>query len=404
MKKLLQIGAALNCGAPGRITEQIGLLAMQHGWTVYQAHGLRHSNPSALNSIPMVTKNDERIHALYSLLLDRHGLGPARKTHQLVEWIEENKPDIIHLHNLHGYFLNFKVLFEYLGRTDIPIVWTLHDCWAFTGRCFHFDGIKCEKWKTGCFDCKAEVGYTVSRFCDKSKYLYGLKKRLFTSVRNMTLVPVSDWQAAFLQDSFLSAYPVHTIHNGVDVRAFFPMDGSSLRNKYKLENKYVILGVAAPWNARKGLYDFVRLREVLDNSFAIVLVGLKQNEIETLPKGIIGIERTESQKELAQFYSMADVFCNLTYLDTFPTVNLEALACGTPVITYKTGGSPEAIDEQTGIVVKQGDMKDLVDAVQRLRENPLSGAACRKRAETQFDKDKCFEEYLSLYEELSADR
>lgn len=161
MKKILQIGASLNCGAPGKIAEQIGLLAMSRGWDVYMAHGVRHSNPSQLKTVPMVTSHEEKIHALYSLLLDRHGLGPDGKTKQLVEWIKEHKPDIIHLHNIHGYFLNYKTLFDYLVMTEIPVVWTLHDCWPFTGRCFHFVGVDCYKRKTGCYDCKAESGYTV---------------------------------------------------------------------------------------------------------------------------------------------------------------------------------------------------------------------------------------------------
>lgn len=258
----------------------------------------------------------------------------------------------------------------------------------------------CYKWKTGCYDCKAEPGYTVSKYYDRSKDLYALKKRLFSSVKNLTLVPVSDWQASFLRDSFLKDCNVHTIHNGVDIEKFRPMDGNRLRDKHKLDGKYVILGVASPWNTRKGLDDFYQLRTKLSDEFAIVMVGLTLTQIEKLPNGIIGISRTESQQELAEYYSMSDVFVNLTYLDTFPTVNLEALACGTPVITYRTGGSPEAIDESTGIVVDQGNLEELVKSIKYLREHPLSSCACRERAESLFDKDKCFEEYIRLYESL----
>lgn len=414
MRKLLQIGSSLNCGAPGKIAEQIGLLAMAKGWDVYMAHGVRHSNPSQLKTIPMVTPLEERVHALYSLLFDRHGLGPDGKTKKLVEWIKEYKPEIIHLHNIHGYFCNFKVLFEYLDSVDTPVVWTMHDCWPFTGRCFHFAGVDCYKWKTGCYDCKAEPGYTVSKYYDRSKELYALKKRLFSSVKNLTLVPVSDWQAAFLKDSFLKDCNVHTIHNGVDIEKFRPMDGNRLRDKHKLHGKLVILGVASPWNTRKGLDDFLRLRTMLSDEFAIVMVGLTTKQIEKLPNGIIGIARTESQQELAEYYSMADVFVNLTYLDTFPTVNLEALACGTPVITYRTGGSPEAICDTacekvekagaeyypTGMVVEQGDVEGVIRCVRELRQRPISATICRQRAVEHFDKDKCFEEYIRLYESL----
>lgn len=401
MKRLLQIGAALNCGAPGKIAEQIGLLAMSKGWDVYMAHGLRHSNPSQLKTIPLVTPWQEKVHALYSLLFDGHGLGSSKGTKHLVDWIDENKPDIIHLHNIHGYFCNFKILFEYLDTTNIPVVWTMHDCWPFTGRCTYFDSIDCEKWKTKCFDCKVEKGYTVSPFCDRSKQHYELKKQLFTSVDNLTMVPVSEWQASFLRESFLKECPVEVIHNGIDLNKFIPMDGIRLREKYSLQDKFIILGVAAPWKKRKGLDDFIQLSKKLpDDQFKIVLVGLKKEQLRTLPPNIIGITRTESQEELAEFYSMADVFCNMTYLDNFPTVNLESLACGTPVITYRTGGSPEAIDDQTGIVVEQGNIEQMIEAIYHLRKNPLSSSDCRKRAEEHFDKDKCFEQYIELYESL----
>ncbi len=401
MKTLLEIGAALNCGAPGRIAEQIGLLAMKEGWEVYHAHGLRHANPSQLHEIAVSTRLEENIHALHSFLLDRHGLASARGTRKLVEQIKEIKPDIIHLHNIHGYFCNFKVLFEYLDTITTPVIWTMHDCWPFTGRCFHFEGIGCNKWKTGCYECNAEKGYTVSPFYDRSKQLFELKKRLFSSVENLTLVPVSYWQASFLGESFLKKHPVEVIHNGVDLDKFFPMDGSRLREKYCLQNRFVILGVASPWNKRKGYDDFIQLCEVLPNDkFAIVLVGLNDEQKRKLPPNIIGITRTESQQELAEFYSMANVFCNMTYLDTFPTVNIEALACGTPVVTYKTGGSPEAVDSRTGIVVEQGNINAVAEAIKTMRKKPLDSKACRERAVACFDKDKQFNKYIELYERL----
>ena len=414
MGKLLYISGSVNFGAPGRIVEQLGLLAQKHGYEVLVAHSTRNENPTQLPHVAMTTKCDEVIHAIGAKFLDLHGLLSTAQTRELVERIKDYQPDIIHLHNIHGYFCNFKVLFEYLDSVDTPVVWTLHDCWPFTGRCFHFVGVDCYKWKTGCYDCKAEPGYTVSKYYDRSKELYALKKRLFSSVKNLTLVPVSDWQAAFLKDSFLKDCNVHTIHNGVDIEKFRPMNGNRLRDKHKLDGKFVILGVASPWNTRKGLDDFCRMRTMLSNEYAIVMVGLTPKQIEKLPDGIIGIARTESQQELAEYYSMADVFVNLTYLDTFPTTNLEALACGTPVVTYRTGGSPEAICDiacgkvekagaeyhPTGMVVEQGDVEGIIRSIRELRQRPISAAVCRQRAEVLFDKDKCFEEYIKLYENL----
>ena len=416
MPKVFHISGAINYGSPGRIVEQICLLAGLHGYECLVAHSSRNENPSQGQHFAMTTKAQEMAHALGAMLLDLHGLLSTRQTRQLVERIKAYQPDIIHLHNIHGYFCNFKVLFEYLDAVDTPVVWTMHDCWPFTGRCFHFSGINCDKWKTGCYDCKAEAGYTVSKYYDRSRELYALKKRLFSSVKNLTLVPVSDWQAAFLKDSFLKECKVHTIHNGVDIEKFIPMDGHRLRDKHSLDGKFVILGVASPWNTRKGLDDFYQLRTVLSGEFAIVMVGLTPKQIEKLPNGIIGIARTESQQELAEYYSMADVFVNLTYLDTFPTVNLEALACGTPVITYRTGGSPEAISDvenlkmvkdrvvcyPTGMVVEQADIAGIVDSIRELHMHPLSAEDCRKRAATYFDKGKCFEKYIDLYNTLTC--
>ena len=414
MGKLFYISGSVNFGAPGRIVEQLGLLAQKHGYECLVAHSTRNENPSQLRHYAMTTRCQEVVHALGAKFLDLHGLLSTAQTISLVERIKEYQPDIIHLHNIHGYFCNFKVLFEYLDSVDTPVVWTLHDCWPFTGRCFHFVGVDCYKWKTGCYDCKAEPGYTVSKYYDRSEELYALKKRLFSSVKNLTLVPVSDWQAAFLKDSFLKDCNVHTIHNGVDIEKFRPMDGNRLRDKHKLDGKFVILGVASPWNTRKGLDDFLRLRTMLSDEFTIVMVGLTTKQIEKLPNGIIGIARTESQQELAEYYSMADVFVNLTYLDTFPTVNLEALACGTPVITYRTGGSPEAICDTacekvdkagaeyypTGMVVEQGDVEGIIRCARELRSRPINATDCRQHAVEHFDKDKCFEEYIQLYESL----
>lgn len=400
MPKIFQISGSINFGSPGRIVEQLGLIAQQHGFEVMVAHSTRNENPSQLPHYAMTTKWQEMVHAAGAKYLDLHGMMSTVQTKKLVERIKAYQPDIIHLHNIHGYFCNFKVLFEYLDTIDTPIVWTMHDCWPFTGRGFHFVGVDCYKWKTGCYDCKAEVGYTVSKYCDRSKSNYELKKQLFTSVKNMTMVPVSDWQASFLKDSFLKDCNIHMIHNGVDLDKFKPMDGERLRNKHNLGGKFVLIGVASPWNTRKGLDDFCKLRSMLSDDYAIIMVGLKPEQIEKLPNGIIGIARTESQQELAEYYSMADCFVNLTYLDTFPTVNLEALACGTLVITYNTGGSPEAIDEKTGVVVSQGDVEGIAEAIRQMRVNPLSEEDCRKRAEECFDKDKCFEEYVRLYEGL----
>lgn len=385
---------------------------MSRGWDVYMAHGVRHSNPSQLKTIPMVTPREEKVHALYSLLLDRHGLGPNGKTKKLVEWIKVHKPDVIHLHNIHGHFLNYKTLFEYLVTTDIPVVWTLHDCWPFTGHCAYFDAADCLRWKSGCYDCPLSKEYPKSRFIDRSKKNYELKKRLFTGMKHCVMVPVSDWLGNITKDSFMGIYPVHVIHNGIDLNTFKPIT-TDLRKRLGIApDKIVVLGLAAPWVPRKGYHDMIKLSEEPD--FQIVMVGVSAEQQSELPQNVISVTRTSNQQELVEYYNMADVFVNPTYSDNFPTTNIEALACGTPVVTYRTGGSPEAIADAscekedkagalrypTGMVVEQGNVEGVIRCVRELRQRPISATICRQRAVEHFDKDKCFEEYIRLYKSL----
>lgn len=392
MKTLLQINVTANWGSTGKIAEQIGMKAKAVGWDCYMACG-RNSNPSQLQVIKVGNKPTVLWHYAENRLLDNEGLASRWATRQLVKQIEAIKPDVIQLHNIHDHWLNYRILFEYLNATDIPVVWTFHDCWAFTGHCPHFVTVNCEKWKTGCFECPLN-----NSLVDRSQRNFQLKKQLFSANKNLHVVTVSQWLHDFVKQSFLSDKDVSVIHNGIDLNVFRPNGGKS-------NGKFQILGVSSVWHQSKGLYDFYKLRESLDvGQFDITLVGLKPEQIQQLPEGIKGIERTNSVQELAALYSQAHVLVNPTYADSFPTVNLEALACGTPVITYRTGGSPEAVDEKTGIVVEQGDVYALVSAICHLKEHPLSADDCRKRAEACFDKDRCFEKYVELYEELVSNK
>jgi len=312
------------------------------------------------------------------------------------------QPDVIHLHNLHGYYVNIEILFNFLTIENTPVVWTLHDCWPITGHCSHFDYVGCEKWKTECYSCPQKKMYPASFLFDNSRQNYSLKKQLFTSVKDMALVPVSNWMADILKQSFLQKYPIEIIHNGINLSQFKPANGEHIKNKYQLENKFIILGVASVWKERKGLKDFVELSISLDKNFQIVLVGLSAHQIKSLPENIIGINKTENVEELVRIYSIADVFVNPTWEDTFPTTNVESLACGTPVITYKTGGSPEAIDATVGIVVEKGNINGLVQAVKHVqkRGNKYYTNACVERVRQFYNKDDQYKDYLNLYNKL----
>lgn len=378
----------------GKIVEDISKVAIRHGWEPYTAWG-RFAKPSVSTQIRIGGKLDTYLHFAAHKLFDREGLASKSATRKLISQIEEIKPDIIHLHNIHDHYLNYPLLFEYFATIDTPIIWTQHDCWAFTGGCMYYDLQNCYKWQTGCKACPENR----AKFGDTTEMQYTLKRDLLSRIKNLTFVPVSDWLGNALRQSHQKDRPIITIHNGIDVSLFHSALISNV-GKDSHENIFRIIGVAAIWDKRKGLDDFVTIRSMLSSDYEITLVGLTSEQVKSLPQGIKGITRTTNVQELLELYSDADVFVNPTYSDNFPTTNIEALACGTPVITYETGGSPEAIDDKTGVVIPQGDVTALANAIMQMKVNPLSPENCRKRAEEHFDKDKCFEEYISLYEQL----
>jgi len=395
--KVLQINTISNSGSTGRIAENIGIVAIKAGHKSYIAAS--YIGPTGYSKIIKIgSAFDRYLHAINTRLFDRHGFGSFSSTKKLIKNIEEIKPDLIHLHNLHGYYLNVKILFEYLQFTNIPVVWTFHDCWPFTGHCSYFDSVNCYRWQTECHHCPNKHGYPASWLIDNSRKNFRQKRELFTGLKKMVLVAPCRWMEGHLRNSFLSGYEIRVIYNGVDIEKFRPVVSEEVCNKYGLNKKY-ILGVASIWNKRKGLEDFIRLRKLLDKDIDIVLAGLNRRQCKSLPEGIKGIIRTENVDELAALYSGAEAFVNPTYVDNFPSVNLEALACGTPVITYNTGGSPEAIDEKTGILVHKGDVYGLVKAINKVINDSKKNysSECRYRAERLFNKSNLSKLYFSLY-------
>lgn len=401
MKTLLQINTVVNSRSTGRIAEEIGQIAISKGWKSYIGYG-RDERPSKSYKIKIGTDWDIKMHGLQTRLFDNHGFASKRATRKFIKEIERIKPSIIHLHNIHGYYINIEILFNFLAQADIPIVWTLHDCWSFTGHCVYFTFVGCDKWKTHCKECPQKKEYPASYLIDNSYNNFRLKRKLFNSVRRMTLVPVSNWLTDLLGESFLKDYPVKTIHNGVDLNTFKPITTDAVSIELDVKGKFIILGVANVWEKRKGLEDFIELSKHLEEDEVIILIGLSKKQIQGLPSNIIGLERTESVQKLVEIYTLADVFVNTTYEDNFPTTNLEALACGTPVITYKTGGSPEAIDETTGFVIAPGDIDKLVDILSEIKSKGKKyySKVCVDRARELYNKNDRFEEYFTLYEEL----
>lgn len=400
--RILQVNTIVNSGSTGRIAEDIGNVLMMNGHESYIAYG-RGNRPSQSKLITIGKQTDIYLHVLRTLIFDRHGFGSTTATRELIENIEQINPDVIGLNNLHGYYLNIEVLFSYLSKKRIPVLWTLFDCWGFTGHCSYFDDIQCRRWEDGCHECPKKKSYPSSYIFDNSRRNFFDKEKLFNSVEKMELVVHSNWLNNLVKKSFLKKLPIHTFPTGINIDVFKPVTGE-IKQKLSLRNKKVILGCASIWSKRKGLEDFISLYSAMAEDYVIVLVGLSEKQKRSLPASMIGIEKTESIKELAELYSAADVFVNPTHQDNFPTTNIESLACGTPVITYNTGGSPEAIDKQTGIVVEQGDIKGLAAAVRQVVEKGKDyyGPYCRKRAEKYYDKDLRYLDYLSLYLNLAA--
>lgn len=387
------------CGSTGRIMLDISEEAVRQGinaWS-YSPHELTKNDPDIPLHSYYGTYFGRKFHNLFGRLTGLNGICSVFDTLQLVKMLSERKTDVIHLHNLHSYCINLPILFRYIKKEKIKVIWTLHDCWSFTGHCPHYDMIKCRRWKTGCGRCPQKRGYPQG-LIDSSKLMYKLKKRWFCGVSDMTLVTPSKWLADQVKQSFLGCYPVKVINNGIDLSVFRRVE-SDFRKRHGISDEVkVVLGVSFGWNERKGLDVFIELAERLDSAaYRIVLVGTDAKTEELIPENIITVRRTDSQSELAAIYSAADVFVNPTREETFPTVNIESIACGTPVVTFATGGAPEIADHSCGRVVPRDDTDRLIGEIKSIcGEKTPFDSACRKRAEL-FDRNSKFKEYVSMF-------
>lgn len=367
--KILFINMVCGTGSTGKICAELAEKFEKEGHEVKIAYGRHAYVPEKYQkyAIRIGTDMGVKLHAVKTRLTDKHGLGSKRATKKFLEWAEEYSPDLLWLHNIHGYYINYEMLFAWIKKhPEMEVKWTLHDCWTFTGHCCYFDMVKCNQWKTLCQKCPQKLSYPATRVFSDCEDNFKRKQKAFTGVKNMTLITPSKWLADLVKQSFLKEYPVEVIYNKIDTNIFKPTP-SNFREKYGLKEKKIVLGVASVWEERKGLRDFHKLATMLDDSYAIVLVGLNDKQLKELPKSIIGIKRTNGQKELAEIYTAADVFVNTTYEDNYPTVNLEAQACGTSVITYRTGGSVESVPAEN--VVEVGNIGGLLEMIVGILEN-----------------------------------
>lgn len=406
MAKLLQIDVCLNWGSTGKIAEGIAKVAIDRGWNCYMIHGSRYNRPGTLmNEFQPGSKLDEYLHYAEHYFLDNDGLASRGTTRRAVEYIKKLKPDLIQIHTIHDHWLNYRILFEYLNTLDIPIVWTQHDCWCFTGDCGHFSQFACSQWAIACTEkCPFRNGQPWRKLLNNTAKHYRLKKELFTIIKNLTLVPVSYWLEGVIRNSFLKEKPIKTILNGVDTDVFHPCQDKEVLKKYGLENTPYVIAAATAWSKRKGLEDYVKLAGLSGKRYKIVLVGLQGKQADiVLRKGIIAIPRTDNQRELAVLYSSSQVVLNLSYEESFGLTSAEGFSCGRPTVVYNSTASPELVgDSLCGRVLGGGDVAGVAAAIEELmQENQdVLSVLCRERALKFYDKNKRFADYVNLYESL----
>lgn len=382
------------CGirSTGRICTDLATALEAQGHEVKIAYG-RENVPEQFQkyAVRIGTNLDVKLHGVKARLMDGAGFGSRSATIKFIKWVKEYNPDVIHLHNIHGYYINVEILFDYLKKCEKKIIWTLHDCWSFTGHTAYCDAVNCKRWVKGCHNCPLLKEYPVS-YIDRSRQNWNKKRVVFTGVPNMTIITPSKWLGSWVKKSFLQEYPVKVINNGIDTSQFYPIK-SDFKKRNGLKGKIMLLGVATSWDKNKGLFDYLKLADLLGDNYRVVLVGLTKKQIRKLPRNVLGIERTANVRELAEIYTAADLFLNLSYCENYPTVNIEALACGTPVLTYRTGGSSEIVEMHGGVIVDQGNIENVIKKIKKMKKET-------KRFNVDvsvYDKLQVVMKYLKLY-------
>ena len=397
MPKLLQINSVVNTGSTGRIAEQLGQLAITQGWESYIAYG-REARESKSQLIRIGNKNDVYLHAITSMLMDNQGLMSKRATRQILEKVEVIKPDIVHLHNIHGYYINYPMLFRYLKNNNIPTVITMHDFWLMTGHCAYINKI-CNRWKIGCGDCPRLNQYPVA-MVDRSAKNWQIKATFFADMPNVILIPVSHWLGRFVDESLLKYVKQRVIYNGIDTDIFKPYTKHEQTIQGIDWNRFTIMTIATRWTNSNGYREVIKLSEFLPTDCQIVMVGLNEEQLKDIPKNIIGYKKTEKFSQLQELYTKSDVIFNPNTEVTFGLVTVEAMACGTPAIVLRDTAGEELVNEQTGFVVdKVEDVVKLIPTIKAMN-NEHTSDFCRQRVKGLFEADKQFQKYLDLYKTL----
>lgn len=395
--KVIEVNAIYGSRSTGRIVKDLCELLRKKGDIALAAAPMGISSSS--EGFQIGNRLDRKWHALTARLLGKQGYASILATKRFLKWLDQQKPDLVHLHNLHGNFVNLNLLFRYLAKKDIPTVITMHDCWYFTGKCFHYVESRCQRWKTGCHDCPRNKLDIPSFFFDQTKNVHRDKKNYLSAIPRLTVVGCSDWICKEAKQSFLNAKEIVRIYNGVDLSVFKPTE-NAFRKSHGLESQFIILGMANKWLLKENRATVERVLSSMGSDDVLVLVGCDQSQVDGFDrqKTIICVDYLADPNELADVYSSADVFVNLTLADTLPTVNMESLCCGTPVITYDSCGSAELVDQGiTGYVVPQFDQSALIAALTEIRNHRIDRARCRSVAAERFEKNQNYQAYRQLF-------
>lgn len=396
-KKLVQINVTCT-GSTGKIMCSIANEAEKNGYEAYCFYG-RGNSKKDVKCIRIESNLSVLFHVFIARVFNKQGHGSYFATLNLIKQLKQIKPDVVHLHNIHGYYLNYKLLFKYLNESNVKVIWTLHDCWALTGHCAYFTMCGCNKWQSACYRCPQIKSYPKSFLLDTSKSEYLEKKKIFTSLKNLTLVTPSKWLSDIVLQSFFKENEVVVINNGINTDVFKPNIDKEIYKKYNIPNdKKIILGVANVWDERKGLNIFFQLLPKINKDFVIVLVGVSKNQMKQIPREIISIERTENVDDLVKIYSIASVFVNPSLEETFSLVTIEAMACGVPVVVCNTSAITELVVENTGIVVNKHSVDDyykgIIELCKKEKSFYLSTLLEHSARYSNYNKIK---EYIDLY-------
>lgn len=396
MHRIAQLNVVCN-GSTGRIMKDLQREALNNEFEVKVFYGRRKAMDK-LDSVKFSNFISFFIHMFITFLFNKHGHGSYLPTKRLIKKLKKFNPDIIHIHNIHGYYLNYPVLFSYLEKDfKGKIIWTLHDCWPYTGHCSHYAAVGCRKWETGCNNCPQKFDYPYSWFFDTSESEYILKKKYFTSVNSLCIVTPSHWMKTMAQKSFLNKYDIKVIQNWIDLDRFVPCYDSAVYGKYNIpENKKILLSVSNIWTNKKGLDKLMELSSQIDDNYCMVLVGLNSYQINKLPDGVIGIRRTDNVKELINLYSISYVLINASLEESFSLVTVEAMACNTPVIALNSTALPELISDENGILITENEIGCYLNAINKVGCITRKDNAIRKTVE-KFNKRVLIKQYIDLY-------